>query len=138
MKAINHALHGVKGTTALHMCFGYAHIVHQRADGYSFLRELEDLIVDVISIEAAQPKLDLAIVKELPTKSFMIGVLDLGDANVETPELVADRIRRALDVLPAERLIVAPDCGMKYLARDVAFGKLSAMVAGAALVRREL
>lgn len=143
IKAINHALHDVKRDfperqTALHMCFGYAHIVHQRADGYSFLRELEALAVDVISIEAAQPKLDLSIVKELPTKKLMIGVLDLGDASIETPEVVAERIRRALDVLPAERLIVAPDCGMKYLSRDVAFGKLSAMVKGAELVRATL
>jgi 5-methyltetrahydropteroyltriglutamate--homocysteine methyltransferase len=138
LRAINHALHGVTGTTALHMCFGYAHIVHQRANGYSFLRELEGLSVNVISIEAAQPKLDLSIVKDLPTKQFMIGVLDLGSTQIETPEQVADRIRRALDVLPPERLIVAPDCGMKYLSREIAFGKLCAMVKGAAIARAEL
>lgn len=143
IRAINHALHDVKRdypdrTTALHMCFGYAHIVHQRAEGYSFLRELEALTVDVISIEAAQPKLDLSILKELPTKRFMIGVLDLGDGSIETADVVAGRIRRALDVLPPERLVVAPDCGMKYLSREVAFGKLRAMVEGTAIVRAEL
>lgn len=143
VNAINHALRDVKKafpdrTTALHMCFDYPHIVHQRANGYSFLRELEALTVDVLSIEAAQPQLDLSIVEALPTKQLMIGVLDLGDAQIETPETVAKRIRRALEVLPPERLVVAPDCGMKYLSREVAFGKLRAMVEGAKLVRATL
>jgi 5-methyltetrahydropteroyltriglutamate--homocysteine methyltransferase len=139
VRAINHALDGVTGTTAVHMCFGYAHIVHERPKGYSFLSELEACRADIVSIEAAQPKLDLSILRALPSKRIMLGVLALADdAPVETPEEVADRIRRALDVLPPERLLVAPDCGMKYLRRDVAFAKLVAMVKGTELVRREL
>lgn len=139
IKAINRALDGVGGTTAVHLCFGYAHIVHDRpSTGYSFLPELEAASVDQISIEAAQSGLDLSILKELPSKSVMVGVVSLGDPEIETAEMVADRIRRALDVLPAERVIVAPDCGMKYIARDVAFGKLKAMADGAAIVRAEL
>ena len=138
VRAINHALEGVKGTTVVHLCFGYAHIVHDRPSGYSFLPELEAVRADVISIEAAQPSLDLSILRELPSKSFMVGVISMGDPQIETPEIVADRIRRALDVLPHERLVVAPDCGMKYLRRDVAFAKLLAMGRGAQMVRREL
>jgi 5-methyltetrahydropteroyltriglutamate--homocysteine methyltransferase len=138
VRAINHALEGVRGTTVVHLCFGYAHIVHDRPSGYSFLPELEAVHADVISIEAAQPNLDLSILRELPSKSFLVGVISMGDPQIESPETVADRIRRALDVLPPERLVVAPDCGMKYLRRDVAFGKLSAMVRGAQMVRREL
>ena len=139
VKAINHALEGVAGTTAVHLCFGYAHIVHDRpSTGYSFLPELENAAVDQISIEAAQPDLDLSILTELPSKSIMLGVISLGDPAIETAQVVADRIRRALDVLPAERVIVAPDCGMKYLAREVAFGKLKAMAEGAAIVRAEV
>lgn len=139
VKAINHALDGVAGTTAVHLCFGYAHIVHDRpSTGYSFLPELEAAAVDQISIEAAQPDLDLAILNELPSKSIMLGVISLGDLAIETAETVADRIRRALDVLPPERVIVAPDCGMKYIARDVALRKLKAMADGAAIVRAEV
>jgi 5-methyltetrahydropteroyltriglutamate--homocysteine methyltransferase len=139
VRAINHALEGVKGTTAVHMCFGYAHIVHERPKGYSFLPELEACRADIISIEAAQPQLDLSILRRLPSKRFMLGVLALGDDEpIETPEVVAGRLRRALEVLPAERLLTAPDCGMKYLRRDVAFAKLSAMVKGTAIVRQEL
>jgi 5-methyltetrahydropteroyltriglutamate--homocysteine methyltransferase len=138
IRAINRALEGVTGTTIVHLCFGYAHIVHQRPNGYSFLPQLEEVRADVVSIEAAQPKLDLSILRELPSKRVMLGVISLGDPEVETPEVVADRLRRALDVLPPERLLVAPDCGMKYLPRDVAFRKLAAMVQGAAIVRREL
>ena len=137
VKAINRALEGVSGTTAVHMCFGYAHIVHERPNGYSFLPELEAVRADIISIEAAQPALDLSILEQLPSKRVMVGVISLGDPNIETPELVAERLHRALDVLPKERIIVAPDCGMKYLSRDVAFGKLQAMVRGAEMVRRE-
>jgi 5-methyltetrahydropteroyltriglutamate--homocysteine methyltransferase len=138
VRAINHALEGVVGETVVHLCFGYAHIVHERPSGYSFLPELEEVRANVISIEAAQPKLDLAILRELPSKKFMLGVVSLGDPEIETPELVAERIRRALEVLPAERLLVAPDCGMKYLPRKTAFGKLRAMVRGAEAVRAEL
>lgn len=138
VRAINRALEGVSGTTCLHMCFGYAHIVHERPSGYSFLGELEAVRADIISIEAAQPNLDLGVLRALPSKAIMVGVIDLGSPDVETPDLVATRIRRALDVLPPERIVVAPDCGMKYLARDVAFGKLQAMVRGAEIVRAEL
>jgi 5-methyltetrahydropteroyltriglutamate--homocysteine methyltransferase len=138
VRAINRALEGVGGTTAVHLCFGYAHIVHERPHGYSFLGELEAATADIVSVEAAQPNLDPAILRALPNKTIMLGVLDLGSAKVETPELVATRIRRALEVVPAERLMIAPDCGMKYLSRPAAIGKLEAMVRGAALVRGEL
>jgi 5-methyltetrahydropteroyltriglutamate--homocysteine methyltransferase len=139
VKAINRALAGVRGTTALHLCFGYAALVKDKpSSGYSFLAELEDSAVDQISIEAAQPKLDLTVLRALRSKTVLIGVLDLGDRNVESAHQVATRIRSALDVVPPERLVVTPDCGMKYLPRDVAFGKLQALVAGAELVRAEL
>jgi 5-methyltetrahydropteroyltriglutamate--homocysteine methyltransferase len=139
VKAIDRALAGVKGTTALHLCFGYAALVRDKpASGYSFLAELEDCAANQISIEAAQPKLDLAVLRALKSKTVLVGVLDLNDRNVESAHQVATRIRAALDVVPAERLIVTPDCGMKYLPREVAFGKLRALTAGAALVRAEL
>ncbi len=138
VRAINRALDGISGKTVVHLCFGYAHIVHERPSGYSFLPELDAVHADVISIEAAQPELDLAILEQLPSKTIMLGVISLGDPQVETPEVVAGRIRRALEVLPPERLWIAPDCGMKYLAREAAFGKLQAMVRGAEIVRREL
>jgi 5-methyltetrahydropteroyltriglutamate--homocysteine methyltransferase len=138
VRAINRALEGAAGTTIVHLCFGYAHIVHERPSGYSFLPELDEVRADIVSIESAQPKLDLSILRELPSKRIMLGVIDLGDPQVETPEIVAGRIRRALDVVPPERILVAPDCGMKYLPRATAFGKLDAMVRGAAIVRREL
>jgi 5-methyltetrahydropteroyltriglutamate--homocysteine methyltransferase len=139
VKVINRALAGVRGTTALHLCFGYAALVKDKpAHGYAFLAELEASTVSQISIEAAQPRLDLGILRALRTKTVLVGVIDLNDRNVETPHQVAMRIRAALDVVPAERLIATPDCGMKYLNRDVAFGKLQALVAGAALVRAEL
>ncbi len=139
VKAINRALEGVRGTTVLHTCFGYAALVKDKpASGYSFLAELEDTAVDQISIEAAQPKLDLGVLRALRSKTVPVGVLDLGDRTVESPHQVATRIRAALDVVPAERLIVTPDCGMKYLPRDVAFGKLAALVAGAELVDSEI
>ena len=137
--AINRALADAPGTTAVHLCFGYAALVRDKpATGYAFLAELEDACADQISIEAAQPKLDLDVLKVLPSKTLMVGVLDLNDPNVETPETVAARIRKALDVLPPERLIVTPDCGMKYLPRETAFGKLKALAEGAAIVRGEL
>jgi 5-methyltetrahydropteroyltriglutamate--homocysteine methyltransferase len=138
--AINRAVKGVGGLTALHICFGYAH-VHRGAakpKGYAFLEELEASDVDIISIEAAQPKLDPSILRELPSKHIMYGVIDLNDPTVETPETVAARIREALPFIDPERLIIAPDCGMKYHSREVAFGKLKAMVDGAAIVRREI
>lgn len=136
--AIDRALDGVTGTTAVHLCFGYAHIVHDRASGYSFLPELEACAADQVSIEAAQPDLDVAILKDLPSKTIIFGVIDMGDEAVETPETVAARIRKALDVVAPERLVIAPDCGMKYIPRDRALAKLRAMVAGADIVRAEL
>lgn len=138
VEVINRALAGIAGTTALHMCFGYAAIVHNRPNEYTFLPELADSIVQQISIEAAQPNLDLSVLERLPGKTIILGVLNLGDMTVETPEIVADRIRAALKHVPAERIVIAPDCGMKYLPRDVAFAKLRAMVEGAKLVRAEL
>ena len=136
--AINRALEGVPGPTAIHLCFGYAHVVHQRPAAYAFLTELADCAAQQISIETAQSNLDLEVLRRLPEKTIILGVISLGDAAVETPELVAARIRRALAVLPAERIVAAPDCGMKYVSRATAFGKLRALVEGAAIVRREL
>jgi 5-methyltetrahydropteroyltriglutamate--homocysteine methyltransferase len=138
VEAINRALDGVVGTTALHMCFGYAAIVHDRPGQYAFLPELNACVAQQISIEAAQPNLDLSVLGQLPNKTIILGVLNLGDEQVETPQVVADRIRSALRQIEPERLVVAPDCGMKYLPRDVAFAKLQAMVEGAKIVREEL
>ena len=138
VEVVNRALQGIEGTTALHMCFGYAAIVQARGTRYAYLEELTDSVVQQISIEAAQPNLDLSVLDRLPGKTIILGVLDLGDMAVETPDVVADRIRAALHHVPPERLIVAPDCGMKYLPRDVAFAKLCAMVEGTKLVRAEL
>jgi 5-methyltetrahydropteroyltriglutamate--homocysteine methyltransferase len=135
---LNRALEGAGGTIAVHLCFGYAAVVHEKPTGYSFLAELEQSSAQQISIEAAQPKLDLAVLKHLPSKTIILGVIDLADKTVETPHIVADRIRRAFDHVKAERIVVAPDCGMKYLPRDVAFGKMKAMVEGAKIVRDEL
>jgi 5-methyltetrahydropteroyltriglutamate--homocysteine methyltransferase len=136
--AIDRALDGIDGETVLHTCFGYAHIVHDRPSGYPFLRELNDCRATHISLEAAQPNLDPEVLRDVPDKTIVLGVLDLGSADVETPELIADRVRRALSVLPADRLVVAPDCGMKYLPRERAFRKLEAMVAGARQVGEDL
>jgi 5-methyltetrahydropteroyltriglutamate--homocysteine methyltransferase len=138
VEAIDRALDGIGGETVLHTCFGYAHIVKEKSGGYPFLRELNDCGATHISLEAAQPGLDLDVLRELPDKTIVLGVLDLGSSEVETPELTAERIGRALAVLPPERLVVAPDCGMKYLPRERAFEKLRAMVAGARLVREDL
>jgi len=138
LAALDRALKGVTGTTAIHLCFGYAQMVKSKPSGYSFLPELEQSAAQQISIEAAQPKLDLAVLKELPSKTIILGVIDLSDMTVETPDVVAERIRRALPHVSAERIVVAPDCGMKYLPHDVAFGKMKAMVEGAAIVRQEL
>jgi len=137
LKALDRALDGVTGTVAVHLCFGYAAVVHEKPSGYSFLPELERSKAAQVSIEAAQPKLDLAVLKQLPSKSIILGVIDLSSPAIETPEVVAARIRKALPHVSAERLIVAPDCGMKYLPRDIAFGKMQAMVEGAAIVRNE-
>jgi 5-methyltetrahydropteroyltriglutamate--homocysteine methyltransferase len=136
--AINRALEGIDGDTVLHTCFGYAHIVKDKPSGYPFLRELDDCSATHLSLEAAQPKLDPDVLRAVPDKTIVLGVVDLGTDAVETPEVVAKRIRAALTVVPAERLVVAPDCGMKYLRRDGAFHKLEAMVAGARLVRAGL
>ncbi|MFZ3360421.1 MAG: uroporphyrinogen decarboxylase family protein [Xanthobacteraceae bacterium] len=138
LKALDRALDGVTGTVAVHLCFGYAAVVHDKPSGYSFLPELEASKAQQISIEAAQPKLDLGVLKELPSKTIIVGVIDLSDTTVETPQIVAERIRAALAQVPAERLVIAPDCGMKYLPRAAAFGKMKAMAEGAAIVRREL
>jgi 5-methyltetrahydropteroyltriglutamate--homocysteine methyltransferase len=138
LKALDRALAGVVGTTALHICFGYAAMVKSKPSGYSFLPELERSAARQISIEAAQPRLDLAVLRDLPSKTIILGVLDLSDAAVETPAIVAERIRAALRFIPAERIVVAPDCGLKYLPREVAYGKMQAMAAGADMVRQEL
>jgi 5-methyltetrahydropteroyltriglutamate--homocysteine methyltransferase len=138
LNAVARALEGVTGTTALHICFGYAAIIHERPSGYSFLPELAAARVDQISIETAQSNLDPSVLERLPGKTIIVGVLDLSTTDVESPETVAERIRRALPHVPAERIVVAPDCGLKYLPRAVAFGKIRAMVEGAALVRTEL
>jgi 5-methyltetrahydropteroyltriglutamate--homocysteine methyltransferase len=138
IEAINRALEGIDGDTVLHTCFGYAHIVHDRPSGYPFLRELDDCAATHLSLEAAQPKLDVEVLREVQEKVIVLGVLDLGSPEAETPEVVAGRIRQALTVLEPERLVVAPDCGMKYLSRELAFDKLGAMVSGTQLVREEL
>lgn len=139
LPAINRALQGIEGPTVIHICFGYAAVVkQQKPTGYSFLPQLADTVAQQISIEAAQPHLDLGVLRELSGKQIMLGVLDLGDTNVETPETVAARIREGLKYVAPERLIPAPDCGMKYLPRGVAFGKLQSLAQGAAIVRREL
>jgi len=129
--AINRALDGIDGDTVLHTCFGYAAIVHDRPSGYPFLHELNDCAATHLSLEAAQPDLDAEVLRAVRGKTIVLGVLDLGSPEAETPDVVAERIRRALEVVPEERLVVAPDCGMKYLPRELAFRKLEAMVAGA-------
>ena len=138
LKALDRALHGVTGTVAVHLCFGYAALVHGKPSGYSFLAELEGSKAQQISIEAAQPKLDLKILQALPSKTIILGVIDLADMTVETPQIVAERIRRALPYVSAERMVVAPDCGMKCLPRPIAFAKIKSMAEGTALVRREI
>jgi 5-methyltetrahydropteroyltriglutamate--homocysteine methyltransferase len=138
VKAVDRALDGIKGRTALHICFGYAAVIHHRPEGYSFLPELSACCVKEISIETAQSSLETAVLEKLPGKTIILGVLDLSDMTVETPETVAARIRRALPHVDPAKVIVAPDCGLKYLPRDVAFGKMEAMVQGAAIVRAEL
>src|SRR5438067_5587585 len=137
LRALNRALDGIAGTTAVHICFGYAAIIHQRPSGYSFLPELAGSPVRQISIETAQSNLDTSVLQQLPGKKIMVGCIDLSNMEVETPAQVAERLRRALKYVKPEDVIVAPDCGMKYLPRDVAVGKMRAMVEGAQLLRQE-
>ena len=136
--AVNAALDGVAGTTAVHICFGYAAIIHVRPEGYSFLPELAATTADQISIETAQSGLDLGVLSDLADKTIILGVIDLSDPQVETAQVVAGRVRRAFDRVPPERLVIAPDCGMKYLPRPSAEGKMRAMAGAAALLRAEL
>jgi len=137
LKVLNRALDGIAGTTAVHICFGYAAIIHSRPSGYSFLPELAGCSCRQVSIETAQSKLDCKVLEALAGKSVMVGCIDLNDMAVETPETVAARIRRALPYVPKESVILAPDCGMKYLPREVAFGKMRAMVEAAKILRAE-
>jgi 5-methyltetrahydropteroyltriglutamate--homocysteine methyltransferase len=137
-QALERALDGVTGNTALHICFGYAAIIHKRPNGYSFLAELADTSVQAISIETAQQNLDTSVLKSLAGKTIILGVIDLSTDYAESPETVAERIRRGLDYVESERMVIAPDCGLKYLPRDLAFAKMQAMVAGAAIVREEV
>src|SRR6185437_16173340 len=136
--ALNRALEGVKGTTAVHICFGYAAIIHERPSGYSFLPELAGSAARQVSIETAQSHRDCSVLGRLPGKTILLGVIDLADMTVETPAAVAERIRHGLAHVAPERVVIAPDCGMKYLPREIAFGKMRAMVDGAAIVRQEL
>jgi 5-methyltetrahydropteroyltriglutamate--homocysteine methyltransferase len=138
VKAINRALEGITVPTVVHLCFGYAFLVSNKPTSYFFLSELADSKAQQISIESAQPKIDLGVLKDLSGKKIMLGVINLGDQIVETPEQVAERIRSGLKHVSPDRLIPAPDCGMKYLSRAVAFGKLKALADGAAIVRKEL
>jgi 5-methyltetrahydropteroyltriglutamate--homocysteine methyltransferase len=138
VKVINRALDGVTGTTALHICFGYAAIIHERPEGYSFLPELAACDVDQVSIETAQSNLDCSVLSTLEGKTIILGVIDLSNPEVEPPEVVVERVRRALPYVPAARLVLAPDCGMKYIPRDTANGKMAAMAAAAAQLRPEL
>jgi 5-methyltetrahydropteroyltriglutamate--homocysteine methyltransferase len=137
VKVLNAALDGITGTTAVHLCFGYAAIIHDRPSGYSFLPELAATSADQISIETAQSGLDCAVLADLTGKTIILGVLNLGDASVETPEVIANRVERALAYIPAERIVLAPDCGMKYLPRESADGKLAAMTEAARMLRAE-
>ena len=136
--AIDKALEGIKGTTALHLCMGYAAMIKQRYDAYHFLTELAECTVDQISLETAQPDLDLSVLGELSGKDIILGVINMDDMAVEAPETVAERIERAYPHVPPERIIPAPDCGFKYIARDISFAKLQALVAGTDLARSRL
>jgi 5-methyltetrahydropteroyltriglutamate--homocysteine methyltransferase len=138
VKAINRALEGITVPTVVHLCFGYAFLVKDKPTSYFFLSELADSSAQQISIESAQPKIDLGVLKDLSGKKIMLGVINLGDPIVERPDQVAERIRAGLKHVTSDRLIPAPDCGMKYMTREVAFGKLKALAEGAAIVRREL
>jgi 5-methyltetrahydropteroyltriglutamate--homocysteine methyltransferase len=135
--AINRALAGAAGTTAVHLCFGYAAIIHDRPSGYSFLPELAECACDQVSIETGQSGLDCSVLSSLDGKTVILGVLNLGDDSVENPALIVERVRRALPYVPPERLVLAPDCGMKYLPRESAFGKLVSLRMAAALLRAD-
>ena len=137
LKALNRALEGVSGTTAVHICFGYAAIIHARPEGYSFLPEFAGCSCKQVSIETAQSNLDTAVLAKLPDKKIMVGCIDLSDMTIETPQKVVERLKKALKHVKPENVIVAPDCGMKYLPREVAYGKLKAMVEGAKILRQE-
>jgi 5-methyltetrahydropteroyltriglutamate--homocysteine methyltransferase len=137
LKALNRALEGVEGTTCVHICFGYAAVIHARPSGYSFLPELAGCRCRQVSVETAQSHLDTSVLRELGGKQVLVGCLDLNDMQVETPQVVADRIRRALEHIKPEQVVLAPDCGMKYLPREVAQGKLSSMVVAARQLRQE-
>jgi 5-methyltetrahydropteroyltriglutamate--homocysteine methyltransferase len=137
LKALNRALEGINGTTAVHICFGYAAIIHQRPSGYSFLPELAGCSCSQVSIETAQSNLDASVLQALSGKKIMVGCIDLSDMKVETAQKVVERIKKALRYVPKEDVILAPDCGMKYLPRDVAFGKMKAMVEAAKVLRAE-
>ena len=137
LAALNRALEGITGTTAVHICFGYAAVIHARPEGYSFLPEFANCSCTQVSIETAQSHLDCAVLKKLEGKKIMVGCIDLADMSIETPQVVADRIKRALPYVKKENVILAPDCGMKYLPRDVADGKMRAMVEGARILRAE-
>ncbi len=137
LRALNRALENITGPTVVHICFGYAAIIHERPSGYSFLTELAACTCTQISIETAQSGLDCAVLKELPGKQIMVGTIDMSDMQVETPQTVVARLRRALQYVAPERIVVSGDCGMKYLPREVAFGKMKAMADGAALLRKE-
>jgi 5-methyltetrahydropteroyltriglutamate--homocysteine methyltransferase len=128
---------GVTGRTAVHICFGYAAIIHERPSGYSFLPELSDVPVQQVSIETAQSGLDLGVLRDLSDKTVILGVVDLSTSEVESAETIAERVRRAFQYLPPEQVVIAPDCGMKYLPRGSADGKMRAMAGAAALLRRE-
>ena len=138
LAALTAALDGITGTTAVHLCFGYAAIIHERPEGYSFLPELADCPVQQVSIETAQSGLDLGVLADLSDKTVILGVVDLSTPEVEPVDVIADRVRRAFPFLPSEQLVIAPDCGMKYLPRDSADGKMRAMVGAAALLRAEI
>jgi 5-methyltetrahydropteroyltriglutamate--homocysteine methyltransferase len=137
LKALIRALDGIQGTTAVHICFGYAAVIHERPSGYSFLPELAGCACKQVSVETAQSKLDCSVLAKLEGKKIMVGAIDLNDMMVETPETVVARIKRALPYVKAENVIIAPDCGMKYLPREVAFGKMRAMAEAAKILRRE-
>jgi len=138
VEALSRALDGVQGTTCVHICFGYAALIHERPSGYSFLPELADVPCRQVSIETAQSGLDCSVLEKLPGKDILLGVLDLSSNDVESPEVIAKRVRRALPHVDARHILLAPDCGMKYLSRDAAFGKLKAMSAAAAMLRASL
>jgi 5-methyltetrahydropteroyltriglutamate--homocysteine methyltransferase len=139
VKVINRALQGIAVPTVVHLCFGYAAVVRGgKPTGYAFLPQLADSIAQQISIEAAQPRIDLGVLKDLAPKKIMLGVIDLNDPDVEAPAKIADRIRAGLNFVSPDKLLPAPDCGMKYLPRATAFGKLKAMAEAAAMVRKEL